>query len=211
MFQVINGAERADRSALFQQLYKKRREVFVDGRGWALPLKAGVDIDPYDRDDAFYVVITNDDDDVIGGLRVNRSDRGCLSADLFPHLYAGGSPITDERIYEGTRYFVSPTEKDSALVRRLRCELVATAFERVMELGGTHFQTVVDTPMLGAFMEMSPRVIVLGNSHPYGGGRRTPGGGECVLMQVPVDELTISQVRAAADPGQRSQSFDTTH
>lgn len=198
MIQVISGCERQHNAAVFDELFARRTEVFAQGRGWSLPLKYGRDIDTYDHDDAAYVVASDDDGVVIGGVRVNRTDQGCLSADLFPHLYADGQPTVGAHIFEGTRYFVAPKERNAKLVRALRCEVVAVAFEHVQRQGGTLFQTVVDTPMLSAFMEMSREVTVLGGSHPYGGGKGAQGGGECVLMQVPVTTAVIAEVRAAA-------------
>jgi hypothetical protein len=43
---------------------------------------------------------------------------------------------------------------------------------------------------------MTPQTIPLGLSHPYGGGRKTPGGGECMAIRWPISRQVLDDIRA---------------
>lgn len=210
MIHIYQGQQQPQYADLFQQLHQRRHEVFIEGRGWSLPRKNGLEIDQYDGTDATYVIDLADTGFINGSVRINRTDQGSLAADLFPHLFSDGHAVTGSHIFEATRYFVAPSARNPKLVRRLRCELVACALEHVQAQGGQQLRTVIDAQMLPAFLEMSTRIMVLGGTHPYGGGKHAPGGGECLLMSADADTDTITDVRAAADLSQRTARTGTS-
>lgn len=210
MIHIYQGQQQPQHAELFRQLHRRRHEVFIEGRGWSLPRKNGLEIDQYDGADAIYVIDLADDGQINGSVRINRTDQGSLSADLFPHLFADEHAVTGVHIFEATRYFVAPHARNPKLVRRLRCELVVSALEYVQAQGGSQLRTVIDAQMLPAFLEMSARIKVLGGAHPYGGGKHVPGGGECLLMSANTDDATINDVRGAADLSQQNARATAT-
>jgi hypothetical protein len=56
-------------------------------------------------------------------------------------------------------------------------------------------QTVIETSTLSSYVEMVPMTIPLGLSHPYGGGRASPGGGECMAVRWPMTQQVIDDIR----------------
>ena len=59
----------------------------------------------------------------------------------------------------------------------------------------SHLQTVIDSGTLSSFVEITPRTIPLGLSHPYGGGKSAPGGGECMAFRWPITLEVLEDVR----------------
>lgn len=205
--QMLENKQHGDQKPLLDQLFKRRYDIFVEGRQWSLARKAAagsfMEIDEYDRADAVYIVDVDEDGSINASVRLNRTDLGTLSADKFPHLYADGKVACSDKIYEGTRYFVAPQKRNPKLARRLRCLLVAEALKYVQAQGGLRLQTVIDAQMLNAYLEMSPQMKVLGGVYPYGGGKLAPGGGECLLLSADATDDIIDDLLTAADLSQR--------
>lgn len=196
MVTVLPGSQRAQYPGYFDQLFRLRHRVFVQGRGWSLPCMNDREIDQYDVDEAIYVFDMNEEGVIEGSVRMTPSDRYSLLADYFPHLVENGQAPRAKDIYEATRYIVLPADKTRAGNRAAKTRLLIGVMEWCLGKKLSYLQTVIDSGTLASFVEITPRVIPLGLSHPYGGGKSAPGGGECLAFRWPITLEVLEDVRA---------------
>jgi acyl-homoserine lactone synthase len=192
---VLEGSERRQQAKFFEQLFRLRYELFVKRRGWALPSLHGREVDQYDLDDAVYFLDIDDEDSIQGSVRINPSESGSLIADYFPHLIETGGSVRSPNIYEATRLICLPPDKSRQGVRAAKARLLGAMVEWGLRQKLSFIQTVIETPALSGFVEMTAMTIPLGLSHPYGGGKKTPGGGDCMAIRWPVTEQVLEDIR----------------
>ncbi|MGE0061089.1 MAG: acyl-homoserine-lactone synthase [Xanthobacteraceae bacterium] len=195
MFLVLNGRQRREKADYFERIFTLRRQVFIEGRGWSLPCSNGCEIDQYDDENAFYFIDLTDDGEIQGSVRMTPTVKSSLMADYFPHLVENGLPPRSPTIYEATRYIVLPTRKTRENNRIAKVRLLTGLMEWCLSMQLTYLQTVIDSGTLSSFVEITPRTIPLGLSHPYGGGKGVPGGGECMGFRWPITEQVLQDIR----------------
>jgi len=204
---VLEGSERRRYQKYFDQLFRLRHQIFVKGRGWSLPSVNDREIDQYDVEEAVYLLDLNDEEVIQGSVRMTPSEKCSLLADYFPHLVESGELPRSPLVYECTRYIVLPAQKSREANRAAKARLLGAAVEWSLRRGLAYLQTVIDSVTLSSFVEMTPRTIPLGLSHPYGGGRKTPGGGECMAIRWPVSPQVLADVRAYGAPELEPKAF----
>lgn len=196
MILVLKGNQRSERCDYFDQLFRLRHEIFVKRRGWALPSVNGFEIDQYDNDDAIYFLDVDDDDVIRGSIRVTPSVKSSLLADYFPHLVETGGPLRAPDIFECTRYIAMSTTKTRQDNRAAKSRIIGAMLEWALTKKLSYLQTVIETSTLSSYLDLTSMTIPLGLSHPYGGGRRAPGGGECMAIRWPVTLQVLEEVRS---------------
>ncbi len=201
MVLILKGSQRREHAALFDKLFRLRHQIFVRGRGWSLPSMQGMEIDQYDTDNAYYFLDLNDDGTIEGSVRMTPTMQSSLLADYFPHLVENGLSPRDPSIYEATRYIVLPSRKTREGNRQAKLRLLTTLVEWCMNKNLSHLQAVVDSGTLSSFVEITPQTIPLGLSHPFGGGRGVPGGGDCVAFRWPITDQVLDDIRAYGGDG----------
>jgi acyl-homoserine lactone synthase len=195
MVQVIEGKDRAHHAELFERLFRARYETFVVNRCWSLPARNGLEIDQYDTDQAVYFVDIDETGHLQCAVRLTPTIVGSLTADYYPHLSDGGTPLRDPFVYEGTRYIASPREKTPLSNRVVKARILGAMTEWAWSFGIRHIQTVIDAPLLRSFKKVNSQTFALGSAHPYGGGKGVPGGGTCMAIRLPVTERAINEIR----------------
>ena len=204
---VLNGTERRTKSDYFDQLFRLRHQVFIKQRGWPLPSVNSYEIDQYDDDDAVYFLDINDDGAIQGTVRMTPTIKSSLLADCFPHLIENGQPPRSPHIYEATRYIVLPSHKTRDGIRLAKARLLTTLLEWCLSKRLAFLQAVIDSVALSSFIEITPQTVPLGLSHSYGGGRGTPGGGECLAFRWPISHQVLDDVRAYGDIDGERETF----
>jgi len=129
-------------------------------------------------------------------VRMTPTVTASLLADYFPHLIENGAAPRSPHIYEATRYIVSPADKGRAALRRAKARLLTVLMEWCLSRRLSHLQAVIDSVALSSFVEITPQTVPLGLSHPYGGGRRTPGGGDCLAFRWPISLEVLDDIHA---------------
>lgn len=196
MIVVLTGRDRGSYPELFEQHFRLRYDVFVKGRGWSLPTTNGLEIDQYDDADAVYFLDLNEDQRIQGSIRITPTSRSSLIADYFPHLVENDVAPRSPTIYECTRYIVLPPRKSRSENRLAKSRIIGAMLEWCLENRLTYLQTVIDSIALPTYLELTPQTIPLGLAHPYGGGRKTPGGGECMAIRWPITPEVLEDIRA---------------
>ena len=194
MILCLRGNERTAHSRLFDQLFRLRHDIFIKGRGWSLPCGEGRETDQYDVDEAVYFLDVNDEGLIEGSVRATPTMKYSLLADYFPHLIENGMPARAADVYECTRYIIMPSRKSRESIRAGKARLLVALARWALDQKLAYLQTVIDAGTLGSFVEMAPKTIPLGLSHPYGGGRGVAGGGECIGIRWPVSQELIADI-----------------
>jgi N-acyl-L-homoserine lactone synthetase len=110
MIQVIDKTNIHVCADVLRAFSALRYEVFIEKLGWNLPCREpGFEEDQFDDDGAVYLIVTDDDGDVVGGARLLDTARRSLLAEIFPYLVDGVLPA-DPKIFEVTR-FTAPTSR----------------------------------------------------------------------------------------------------
>jgi acyl-homoserine lactone synthase len=195
---ILNGSERRKHPDHFERLFQLRYRVFVKQRGWSLPVANNCEIDQYDDDDAVYFLDLDDEENIQGTVRMTPTVKSSLLADYFPHLVESGQSPRSQRIYEATRYIVLPSQKSRDALRLAKGRLLTVLLEWCLDKRLSHLQTVIDAGTLSSFVEITQQTMPLGLPHPYGGGRGTPGGGECMAFRWPISLQVLDDIRAYA-------------
>jgi acyl-homoserine lactone synthase len=209
MVLVLMGSQRSQYPEYFEQLFKLRHKIFVKGRGWSLPSLAGSrEMDQYDTDESAYFFDINESGAIEGSVRMTPTVKYSLLADYFPHLVENGLNPRSPDIYEATRYIVLPAERTRDTIRQAKVRLLIGVMEWCLSKKLAFLQTVIDSGTLSSFVEITPRTIPLGLFHPYGGGKGTPGGGECMAFRWPITLEVLEDVRAYGRDGKQSLSDD---
>ncbi len=192
---TLKGSDRTKTPDWFDRMFRLRHQVFVTGRGWSLPSRNGRETDQYDADGTVYFLDINDDEVIEGSVRLTPTEKHSLLADYYPHLIESGDTPRSPHIYEATRYIVLPVRKTRESNRVVKARLLSAMLEWSLGNKLSFIQTVIDTATLSSFVEMTLQTIPLGLSHPYGGGRSAPGGGECMAIRWPVTNQVLIDIR----------------
>lgn len=195
MILTLTLRDREAHQGLFSQYFRLRYDVFVKGRGWSLPTRNGAEIDQYDDDDAVYFLDVSEDGRIQGAIRITPTMKSSLVADYFPHLVENGKSPRSPSIYECTRYIVLPPRKSRDDNRAAKARIIGAMLEWCLDHELTYLQTIIDSVALPTYLDITPRTMPLGLTHSYGGGRKTPGGGECMAIRWPITTQVLDDVR----------------
>lgn len=169
MILLLNAASRDAFPALMDDMFRIRHEVFVDLQGWEeLRRPDGREIDPWDRDDAIYLLAV-EAGRVIGGARFTDVGTPSMAGGILPELFAGASP-TGEDILEMSRLF--------ARSERAVKDLLNPAISELLVAGAELFR-IVGAPAALAVMELRLAQTLLawgGHPEPLGLPARTRDG-----------------------------------
>jgi acyl-homoserine lactone synthase len=196
MIITLSGRDRVACKEIFDQLFRLRHQVFVEGRHWSLPCKGQFEVDQYDKDDAQYFYGLDGDGNLISHVRLTPSMTSSLIADCFSHLADDPTSIRSPAIYEGTRYIVQPRTRSREAMSAAKAELLIGMFTWAHERGCSDVQVIIETQLLPTFFEMTPEVRPMGLSGPYGGGSTAPGGGDAIAIRCPASLKVIDDLRA---------------
>jgi acyl-homoserine lactone synthase len=106
---------------------------------------------------------------------------------------------------------VLPSQKNKASLRLAKGRLLTVLLEWCLDKRLSHLQTVIDAGTLSSFVEITPQTTPLGLPHPYGGGRGTPGGGECMAFRWPITPQVLGDIRAYAGLAGSMPQLDDFH
>ncbi|MCP4935228.1 MAG: GNAT family N-acetyltransferase [bacterium] len=195
MVMIIRGKDRKEHQEYFDQLFKLRYKIFIEGRGWSLPTKQGLEIDQYDDEEAIYFLDLNEERKIEGTVRITPTEKSSLTADYFSHLIENGQSARAHTVYEATRYIVRPSKRSREENRAAKSRLLSALTEWCLKNGVESIQTVIDSNTLPTFIELNPKVRPMGLSYPYGGGRQNHGGGDCMAIRWPISQEILECVR----------------
>lgn len=130
---VLSVANLHEHGNLFVKYLKLRREIFIQGKQWALPEADGMEFDQYDTPQCRWVLL-HEDGEILASVRIAPTTARCglhsymirdaqlgQLSDLPLDLMYFAAPV-GEQVWEGTRLFLSPdvpTSRRPLVHRRL--------------------------------------------------------------------------------------------
>jgi N-acyl-L-homoserine lactone synthetase len=124
MIRVVTSANIASNAHYVAAFAALRHRVLIERLGWDMKSAAqGFEYDRFDTSDAVYLLVCNEEDNVVAGVRLLKTTSPCVLADCFPQLAEGAIPAS-EAVWEVTRFVVDPDAAKAAGNRALGTKLV---------------------------------------------------------------------------------------
>jgi len=156
---IVRAPFDANSVELLRDLFLKRYELFVEGRGWrALARPDHLDIDQYDDDQTTYV-IKQIGGTIVGGARLRPTTIRHMLRDVFGDLCEGGSPPVGPAIYECSRTFVARRHPER---RAIFAEVLLAVAEFCVANGVDTLTGVLETWWLNSYLALGLKATPLG-------------------------------------------------
>ena len=193
MLHLVTAENRALYERELDDLYRRRKSVFVDELGWQLALTPdGREIDRYDDDHAIYGIGFDINGRVTMAGRYRHTGDCSMLVDVFPHAVEGGvAALNGPRTWEFSRGFCLETGGKRHNQQR-RAMLMLTPLEIAFANGITSYIAFSEVRLLPLFISMGWRVTLLGDPISY-------GEGEGIAYRVEVSADAIDEMRRAYD------------
>ena len=151
MITIIKAPYEPEDFSTLQQLYAKRYELFVEGRGWrGLERPDRLDIDEFDDERTIYIIKMLDGD-IVGGARLRPTLEKHMLNEVFGRLCDGGRPPMGATIYECSRTFVARRHPQR---RAIFAEILLTAAQFCVENGVDRLTGILETWWLNSYLSL---------------------------------------------------------
>jgi acyl homoserine lactone synthase len=197
MIKIIPGEWRERYPGLIDEMHKLRRSVFYERLKWQVTVINRWEIDGYDALNPLYVLSLDENERVVGGLRLLPTTGFNMLNDTFPQLLPDGAPVQSPLIWESSRFTVRMTgdaRVDFPAISHATAELGMALNEIGKAAALSHIVTVYDRAM----HRMLTRVGCAGD--PLG-PPQTIGGVETYAVLYEVGPEWDARVRALAGGG----------
>jgi len=135
---------------LLAAMYRLRRRVFKDRLDWSVSVSGDMELDLYDALNPTYLLVTSNQGDVVGCVRLLPTTGPTMLANTFPVLLGGQEAPRCARILESSRFCVDTklaTELGENSLNRATFILFAAMIEGLRSAGADSIVTVTDTRM----------------------------------------------------------------
>jgi acyl homoserine lactone synthase len=147
MIRLVQGHQRSAYPREIDAMHKLRRKVFHERMGWDVPVIRQWEIDGFDVLDPLYLLSVDQNNRVVGTLRLLPTTGFTMINDVFNELLPDQTPIVSPLIWESSRFAVDH-EADVPIgpngISRATAELGLGMNAIAMQLGLTHVVTVYD-------------------------------------------------------------------
>ncbi len=129
-----------------ESMYQLRHDVFIKRLGWDLDGHEGEEHDQFDNDDAVYLVLENDQKQVVASARMLPTTAPHLLGDVFPQLAYPALPPVADSIWEVTRLVVDHRKERHTCntIQNVSGSLWCCLAEFGLAMGLSHFVSVSD-------------------------------------------------------------------
>jgi acyl-homoserine lactone synthase len=139
MIRIIDQSNRSRYETSLDLMFRLRHTCFVKERGWREFEKDGIyEMDSYDNDAATYLAAVDDQDAVIGCIRLYPSTLPHMLSEVFPHLVTEEFPRGDQ-IIEMSRMAIETGRRG----KQVYCELLIAMQEYSLERGLTSITALI--------------------------------------------------------------------
>ncbi|WP_029030413.1 acyl-homoserine-lactone synthase [Salinarimonas rosea] len=147
MIRVIQSHQRGQFPREIDAMHRIRKKVFHDRLGWDVSIIRDWEVDGFDALDCVYLICVDDEERILGSIRLLPTIGCNMLNDVFPELLPDGARVESPLIWESSRFSIDP-DADVELTRnrlsRPTAELILGMNELGRELGLSHIVTVYD-------------------------------------------------------------------
>ncbi len=191
MIHVLSQLERDSHYYLFEQMFRERHKLYVEGRGWKeLGRGDGREIDQFDTSSTIYLVSIGDTGDLQGSIRLNPTTGPYMLNTIFPELCTSGQPAHSVDVWEMSRLFVNHHSEHDENNLLIKGKLFCAMYEFCLLHEITSITAVCDSYFL-------PRVLKVGVKAKPLGLPRSYESGEMIAVSLQISEQSLVNARAA--------------
>lgn len=163
MIRFVFGHERRESPELFNQMFRQRKQVFIDEKKWDLkPVDGEFEIDEFDREDTAYVCSLLPNGDLAGSVRLLSTATEHMAATAFKDMFPGLT-VRSPTIWEGTRLAVPNDRRlQPNGVSVAACEILLGIALFGLEYGISQMTAIYEAPLARTFKKCGIRHFVLG-------------------------------------------------
>lgn len=148
MLLTVNGYERDARPKLFDAMFRQRKTVFYDQKGWDVKVTdTHYEIDEFDRDDTVYLCSIGDRGELLGSVRLLNTVTDHMASNIFGEIFKG-IEVRSPNIWEVTRFSVvaDPRVQPNG-VSQAACELMLGTLSFSLEYGVSQITAIYEAPV----------------------------------------------------------------
>lgn len=191
MIHVVTHEQRPFYAAQLEAMHRRRREVFIDERGWNLEQRNGGEYDPGDDEKAIYLLMLDMGGRLQVSVRVRTVMDWSMLIDEMPGCVEGDAErLRRPDVWEMARHVANGAGSAVGEARSRAAEFRIAMLEAAREHGVTRLVGSVDVGLLAhgirAWLDLKP----LGVPLVY------PEGGAAVGYEIPVTDDLIGRLRA---------------
>jgi len=192
MIHVVTHQQRAFYAAQLRAMHRRRREVFIQERGWNLQERDGGEYDAGDDDQAVYLMMLDRAGTLQVSVRVRPVMDWSILLDEMPQcVEAGAETLRRPDVWEMARHLANGAAGAVGEARSRSAEFRVALLEAARHHGITRLVGSVDVGLLAhgirAWLDLKP----LGLPVVY------PEGGAAVGYEIPVSDDLIQRLRQA--------------
>lgn len=172
MAMMVQGFQRTQYPELFDEMFRLRKKVFHDEKGWDVNIVDGeFEIDEFDRDDTVYLLSLDESRNIVASVRLLSTATPHMFAGPFAHMFPDvqfSSPL----IWEATRWAGTHDRRIQPNgVSYSACDICLSAARFGLEYGVAQFVGVFEPALRRIYRRcgMPARVISTIQDGPYRG------------------------------------------
>lgn len=127
------------------QMYRLRAKVFGERMGWKVAVSAGMEIDDYDAQSPFYLLVRDGSGMVCGCWRLLPTQGAYMLRDTFSELLHGHDAPASPRVWELSRFAIVSAERTGYGFGELALDAMRSVVAFADRLGITRYVTVTTT------------------------------------------------------------------
>ena len=163
MIKVVQGFDRGNEGDLFDAMYRQRKAIFADRKGWDVAVVDGVfEIDEFDRDDTVYICCLSPGGALEGSMRLLNTTLDHMAATTFASMFPG-LVVRSPTIWEVTRFAVPAChDLQPNGISRPTCELLLGMARFGLEAGVSQMTAIYEAGFSRIYRRCGLRQIILG-------------------------------------------------
>ncbi|MFC7047892.1 acyl-homoserine-lactone synthase [Emcibacter nanhaiensis] len=172
-------------------MFRQRFDVFEEQMGWQLPMadyENRLEIDEFDSEDTVYLLIKDDNNELIGSLRLLPSTGPHLMSELFSHLVEGPVARADDTWECSRVYVLSNKGKASGLKAGGGAELSVAMMEAGLMLGISKINVIAN-------MNTLPMILRSGWGTMPLGLPQTVGNEQVIALSIMINPVGLQVLR----------------
>lgn len=127
------------------QMYRLRAKVFGERMGWEVAVLSGMEIDDYDAQSPYYMLVRDDSDAVCGCWRLLPTQGRYMLRDTFPQLLHGQDAPASASVWELSRFAIVSPQRAGYGFGELALDAMRAVVRFADRMGVTRYVTVTTT------------------------------------------------------------------